>query len=111
MKIRKRILSSILALLILPVTLSGTATAAAPKVSVDESAYVNLDYYGTPTNINIVKSCNLNGNQQFTDYGEYEKVSNMSNNVVPTMKNGAVSWNLNNYKGRFYYECTPKREL
>ncbi|CAB1262335.1 Chromosome segregation protein [Clostridiaceae bacterium BL-3] len=109
MKIRKRILSSILALLILPVTLSGTATAAAPKVSVDESAYVNLDYYGTPTNINIVKSCNLNGNQQFTDYGEYEKVSNMSNNVVPTMKNGAVSWNLNNYKGRFYYECTPKK--
>lgn len=109
MKIRKRILSSIVVLLILPGTLSTTAIAAAPGVSVDESAYVNLNYYGIPTNINIVKSLSLNGNKQFTDYGEYEKVTNMSNNVVPTMKDGAISWNLNNYNGKFYYECTPKK--
>ncbi|WP_368491109.1 hypothetical protein [Clostridium sp. BJN0013] len=109
MKIRKRILSSIVVLLILPGTLSTTVIAAAPGVSVDESAYVNLNYYGIPTNINIVKSLSLNGNKQFTDYGEYEKVTNMSNNVVPTMKDGAISWNLNNYNGKFYYECTPKK--
>lgn len=109
MTIRKRILSSILALLILIGIVSSTAVASAPGVSVDESAYVNLNYYGIPTNINIVKSLSLNGNQQFTDYGEYEKVTNMSNNVVPTIKAGAISWNLKNYKGPFYYECTPKK--
>lgn len=108
MKIRKRIISSMLALLILPGIVSTTAMAAAPKVSVDESAYVNLDYYGAPTNINIVKSLSLNGNQQFTDYGKYDKVVNMSNNAVPTMKDGEINWNLKNYNGKFYYECTPK---
>ncbi|PRR85883.1 hypothetical protein [Clostridium luticellarii] len=109
MKIRKKIISSMLILLILIGTMSSTAMASAPGVSVDESAYVNLNYYGTPTNINIVKSLSLNGNKQFTDYGEYEKVTNMSNNTAPTVKDGSISWNLNNYDGKFYYECTPKK--
>lgn len=39
-------------------------------VDVDETMYVNLDFYGAATKVNVVKSCNLNGRTEYTDYGK-----------------------------------------
>lgn len=87
-----------------------TAYAAAPDVTTDEAVYANLDYYGSISDMNIVKSCSLNGNTEFTDYGDYDKVVNMSNYAKPDLDDGSVTWNLDgeDIKKRFYYECTPK---
>jgi len=109
MKSYHRILAGILAAVILvPASSSFTAEAAAPKVSTDEAVYVNLDYYGKTNGMTIVKGCSLNGNTSFTDYGSYEKVTNMTDETQPVLNGDSVSWNLSNSVDRFYYECTPK---
>lgn len=80
--------------------------AAPPAVLVDETAYINLDYYGGIEEVNIVKGCTLNGNTKITDYGSYENVVNMTNNVKPTIENGKVIWDLSGQdEDRFYFEC------
>jgi hypothetical protein len=109
MKKYHRILAACLSVLLFVPTLVLPASAAAPRVSTDESAYVNLDYYGKVQNVSIVKSCSLNGNTGFTDYGSYSKVTNMSGTAAPSVSDGSVSWSLpKDTVGRFYYECTPK---
>ena len=64
----------------LAVVLAGTilassvtpALAGEPEVSVDETAYITMDYYGNRTDLSIVKSVRLNGCTEFTDYGRYD---------------------------------------
>lgn len=99
-----------LAACILPSALAPKAFAAPPQVAVDETVYVNLDYYGGVSQMSIVKACDLNGVTSFTDYGEYEKVQNMSNQIEPQLSQGGVAWELADAGGRFYYECTPKNQ-
>lgn len=82
--------------------------AAEPQISMDESVYINLDYYGVVKDASIVKGCDLNGNSSFVDYGQYEKVVNMSNHAEPKLEGDRVTWELESGTGRFYYECTPK---
>ena len=93
--------------LVLAFTLPQAAQAAAPTVETDESVYINMDYYGAPTNTRIVKGVNLNGHTEFTDFGDYKDVYNMSTFDEPTLKDGSVYWKLNTDKNRFYYECIP----
>lgn len=81
------------------------AAPAAPQV--DETMYVNLDYYGKTSKINVVKGWNLNGNTQITDYGVYQKVVNMSNQLEPEMGEGSLTWSFEESPAsRFYYQCT-----
>lgn len=82
--------------------------AAEPQVSVDESVYVTMDYYGRITDTSIVKGCDINGNNQFIDYGNYSKVMNMSTNEEPKLWEDRVEWDLPEGTGRFYFECVPK---
>ena len=77
--------------------------AAEPQVSVDESVYVTMDYYGKITDTSIVKGCDLNKNYQFVDYGNYSKVMNMSTNDEPKLYNDRVEWDLPEETGRFYF--------
>ena len=85
------------------------AQAAPPKVLVDESVYINLDYYGNVDEVNVVKGCTLNGNTTITDYGTYEEVVNMTNGAKPVVENGKVIWDLNGQdEERFYFECRSK---
>lgn len=80
--------------------------AAAPQVRVDESIYVNLDYYGKVEEVNIVKGCMLNGNTTVVDYGDYRDVVNMSNSAKPLLEKGKVTWDLSGQEEeRFYFEC------
>lgn len=87
-------------------TISVDLQAAAPQVSIDESVYVNLDYYGKVEEVNIVKGCMLNGNTTIIDYGTYTDVLNMSNTAVPVLEEGKVTWDLSGQDDeRFYFEC------
>ncbi len=96
---------------VLPVILTAGAVctpvqAKAPKVEIDESMYVNMDYYGEIDDISVVKGCFLNGNTVIEDYGDYEEIINMSDRTEPVVENGKVTWNLENAeKQYFYYEC------
>lgn len=87
-------------------TISVDLQAAAPQVNIDESVYVNLDYYGKVEEVNIVKGCMLNGNTTIIDYGTYTDVLNMSNTAVPVLEEGKVTWDLSGQDDeRFYFEC------
>ena len=61
--------------LVLAFTLPQAAQAAEPTVETDESVYINMDYYGAPTNTRIVKGVSLNGHTEFTDFGSYADVA------------------------------------
>lgn len=94
--------------LVLMFTLPQAAQAAAPTVETDESVYINMDYYGAPTNTRIVKGVSLNGHTEFTDFGNYSDVYNMSTYDEPVIKNNSVYWKLSDTSSnRFYYECIP----
>jgi len=93
--------------LLLSFALPQCAQAAAPTVETDETVYINMDYYGAPTNTRIVKGVNLNGHTEFTDFGDYKDVYNMSTFDEPALKDDSVYWKLNTDKNRFYYECIP----
>ena len=95
---------------------TGTGTApvygAQPSVDVDETMYVNLDYYGRVDKINVVKGVGLNGQTKFTDYGTYENVINMSNSIEPVLGDGMVTWQLpEDQRGRFYYKCAVDKGM
>ena len=87
------------------------AYGAEATVDVDETMYVNLDYYGRVDKINVVKGVGLNGQTEFTDYGTYGAVINMSNSIEPVLGNGTVTWKLPEaQRGRFYYKCAVDKD-
>lgn len=105
----KRICAGVMIFCLLAGLLPIGAYAGAPKVAVDETMYVNLDYYGAISEANVVKGTSLNGNKEYVDYGNYEKVTNMTNTIAPVVKDGKVQWNLGEMdKERFYFQGTLK---
>ena len=91
---------------------SAPAYGAQPSVDVDETMYVNLDYYGRGDKINAVKGVGLNGQTEFTDYGTYENVINMSNSIEPVLGDGMVTWQLpEDQRGRFYFKCSVDKGM
>ena len=86
----RRITAAVLAGLMLCTNMGGAneVYGAPAGVDVDETMYVNLDYYGKTSKVNVVKSCNFNGNTEYTDYGTYENVVNMSNGEAPRIGDG-----------------------
>lgn len=109
MKYSRRITAAVLAGLMLCTNMGGAneVYGAPAGVDVDETMYVNLDYYGKTSKVNVVKSCNFNGNTEYTDYGTYENVVNMSNGEAPRIGDGTVTWIMPaDQTGRFYYQCT-----
>lgn len=99
------------AALVLALVLPQGAVAAPPEIETDEAVYINLDPYGIPEATRIVKGVNLNGHTEFTDYGDYTDVYNMSTYDQPTLQDGSVSWALEGEgMQRFYYECIPESD-
>ena len=111
-KIIRRGAAATLAAVTLVTSAAVPVRAAAPRVQVDETMYVNLDYYGTATQINVVKGCTTNGLTEYTDYGTYDKVVNMTDDTTPEIGDGTVTWKLPEKNSRFYYQCTmPKNSV
>ena len=103
--------------LVLAFTLPQAAQAAAPTVETDESVYINMDYYGAPTNTRIVKGVSLNGHTEFTDFGSYADVYNMSTYDEPVIKDNSVYWKLSdifrphNFHNRIYIFTLPVQSI
>lgn len=112
MKFRKRVTASVLTAALLCTSAGSVPVYGAPAgADIDETMYVNLDYYGKTTKVNVVKGVNLNGLGEITDYGNYINVENMSTSDAPVLGDGSVTWNLpEGQKGRFYYKCTMDNE-
>ena len=112
MKFRKRVTASVLTAALLCTSAGSVPVYGAPAgADVDETMYVNLDYYGKTTKVNVVKGVNLNGLGKITDYGNYINVENMSTSDAPVLGDGSVTWNLpEGQNGRFYYKCTMDNE-
>lgn len=112
MKFRKRVTASVLTVALLCTSAGSVPVYGAPAgADVDETMYVNLDYYGKTTKVNVVKGVNLNGLGKITDYGNYINVENMSTSDAPVLGDGSVTWNLpEGQNGRFYYKCTMDNE-
>lgn len=112
MKFRKRVTASVLTAALLCTSAGSVPVYGAPAgADVDETMYVNLDYYGKTTKVNVVKGVNLNGLGKITDYGNYINIENMSTSDAPVLGDGSVTWNLpEGQKGRFYYKCTMDNE-
>lgn len=106
MRIGKRITASCMAAVLLSANVAAPVRAAAPQIQVDETMYVNADYYGRQSKINVVKGCTTNGVEDYTDYGVYDKVVNMTSDEAPVMGDGTVTWKLPDKNERFYYQCT-----
>ena len=77
---------------------AGQATA-----DVDETLYLNLDYYGNISDANVVKGINFNGTSSYTDFGDYLKITNMSDEQKPEIKNGSVTFEKNK-NGKFFFQ-------
>ena len=102
----RRILASAMAVVTVTVGTASSVSAAPPRVQVDETMYVNLDYYGKETQLNVVKGCTTNGVTDYTDYGTYDKVTNMTDSTEPSMQEESVTWKFPRENQRFYYQCT-----
>lgn len=85
--------------------------AAEAAAGVDETVYVNLDYYGSPTAVNVVKALSMNGTTEFTDYGTYQEVINMSDRTEPVINGDSVTWSFPEGRTeRFYYQGRMETE-
>lgn len=101
-----RFISAGMAGIMLAGSMGMPAKAAAPQVKVDESVYVNMDYYGEINDISVVKGCFLNGNTQIVDYGNYDEIINMTNRATAVQADGKLTWDLSGEDdSKFYYEC------
>ena len=72
------------------INMAGNIYAGPPAVSVDETLYVYLDYYGKETDSSVVKGVTLNGIRSFSDYGTYKDITNMSNYAKPAVDGDTV---------------------
>lgn len=85
--------------------------AAAPSIQVDETLYVNMDYYGEVSDISVVKGCYLNGNTLVEDYGTYDEIINMSNRVEPQVEDGKITWDLKDQDETYFYYELKSQDL
>ena len=85
--------------------------AAGAKVNVDETMYLNLDYYGQISKANVVKGITFNSSKSYTDHGNYTALTNMSTSEQLEDKNGSVTVKAPENGGKMYFQGTldPKK--
>ena len=87
-----------------PLCTSALAAGALEPVC-DESYYATLDYYGGLMDASVVKSYQTNGHTSLTDHGAYDAIINLTDDRVPTVSNGTVTFDLGeDAPSRFYFE-------
>lgn len=94
--------------------LTSTALADGPVLSPthDETYYATLDYYGGVLDSSVVKSYRTFGRDTITDYGVYDQVTNLTDDLEPTLGEGSVTFRLGeNAPSRFYFEGKTTKPL
>ena len=101
---------SVLALALCAAVAASPVFAAAEttvSASCDEAYYATLDAYGALQEGGVVKSYRLNGASSVIDYGTYDEVINMTDDVKPTVDGGKVTFDLSGESSiptSFYFE-------
>lgn len=105
----KRFLSIILIIF----TLISFSTAAFAEVLKNETVYVNLTYDGKTENIVVVNHISGDSNKDtFIDYGKYDTLEVLVNNVDPVIEGNQIKWPTEILKSQdIYYEGTIKKDL
>lgn len=89
---------------------SFAAVSSGVRPTVDEAYYVKTDAYGNPTDASIVKSLQLNGAKEFTDYGVYDSIENLTDATQPELGNGTATFRFgDNAPQHFYFEGKTKK--
>ncbi|MDF2887404.1 MAG: hypothetical protein K0R23_1789 [Lacrimispora sp.] len=77
----------------------------------DETLYVTMDPYGEIKESSIVKIYGVSGNESVVDYGNYEKVINLTDHSQPVIgADGSVTFTPEAGENRFYFEGQTKTE-
>ncbi|NLA86472.1 MAG: hypothetical protein GX847_04150, partial [Clostridiales bacterium] len=72
----------------------------------DETVYANLSNSGEALGVYIVNSFELGEDSVITDYGDYEKIINLTNSETLVPENDKISARAE--KGVFHYQGNPK---
>ena len=73
----------------------------------DEAYYATLDYYGGLKESSVVKTYRTYGNTSITDYGTYDKITNLTDSRTPSVSGGKVSFDLSgDVLDKLYFEGT-----
>lgn len=102
MKHTKRIVSVLLAVLLIISILPLSAFAASENTPKEEVVYVNLNADGSVKEINVVNIFNLDENGQIIDYGKYEALRNMTTTDKIGYSGETVT--IDTKAGKLYYE-------
>ncbi|MEA4932953.1 MAG: hypothetical protein VB071_05115 [Lawsonibacter sp.] len=101
--------------LLLTAGLSTTALAdgsSSLPATHDETYYATLDYYGGILDSSVVKSYKTYGNDTITDYGTYDQVTNLTDDLEPSVGDGTVTFQLGaDAPSRFYFEGKTTQPL
>ncbi len=101
----KKLISLILAAILLPSAGTVCAWASDGYPVCDETYYGTLDAYGELKDGSVVKSYQLNGATSIIDYGDYDEVINLTDDRVGVSGNGKVNFDLSkDTPDRFYFE-------
>ena len=85
--------------------LPARALAAEITPACDETYYATLDAYGALVKSSVVKSYRTCGSPVITDYGSYDKITNLTDGRAPSASEGEVRFDLaDGAPGRFYFE-------
>lgn len=92
--------------------LPAAGSARRLNIAHGETCYATLDYYGGVLDSSVVKSYKTYGNDVIMDYGVYDEVINLTDDLTPTVQNGTVTFRLGeDAPSRFYFEGKTKKPL
>ena len=98
------VLSAALLFQSLPLTVLAEVKGALSP-TVDEAYYATVDYYGNLTRGSVVKTWSLNGASEFTDYGDYDQIKNLTDRTEPEVANGSATFRFGeSAPSLFYFE-------
>lgn len=101
----KRALALTLAVTVTAGAMLPAASAMTIPPSCDETYYATLDYYGGIQEGSVVKSYRLNGMSSVTDYGVYDEVINLTDDLAPTVDGNAVTFEMGEeVPEKFYFQ-------
>lgn len=102
MKLTQRILSFMLAMVLIFTLIPMTVAAAEANTPKEEVVYINLNYDGSVKEIYVVNIFDLDEDGRIIDYGSYESLRNMTTTEEIGYSNPVVT--IDAKAGKLYYE-------
>lgn len=84
--------------------LSTSSLNTGDTVKKDETVYVNLNTDGAVSKMNVVNYFVVDGAGIYQDYGNYNSVINLTNEIAPLINEDSIQWELKETTEDFYYQ-------